>query len=125
MAIHKVLLVDDEPDIRRLAQLSLTAIGKWQVIACATGTEALLLAASEQPDAILMDVMMPVLDGPATLLALRENPLTAHIPVVFMTATGDEDEVTRLCSLGARGVISKPFAPLLLASRLTALVEAP
>jgi len=124
VAIHRVLLVDDEPDIRRLAQLSLQAVGKWQVTSCASGAEALEAAARELPDAILMDVMMPLLDGPATLLLLRKNPITCDIPVVFMTATSDAAEVTRLCALGACGVIPKPFAPLQLAQKLAALVAA-
>ncbi len=81
-----------------------------------------MLAARERPDAILMDVMMPHLDGPATLAALRQDPATRDIPVVFMTATNDPDEQERLVALGAKGVISKPFAPLSLPERLAALV---
>jgi len=123
-AIQKVMLVDDEPDIRRLGQVCLQSIGKWQVVLCASGAEALEAAAREQPDAILMDVMMPHLDGPATLSALRQNPLTRAIPVVFMTATGDSSAVAELVALGARGVISKPFAPMTLAAQLRALLAA-
>ena len=122
MAIHTVLLVDDEPDIRRLAGLSLTAVGKWKVFSCATGAEALEVAAREKPDAILMDVMMPQLDGPSTLAALRKNPATCDIPVVFMTATSDPDEVVRLTGLGACGVIAKPFAPLTLPGIFSELI---
>jgi len=122
LAIHKVLLVDDEPDILRLAQLSLQAIGRWQVVCCTSGEEALVVAAREKPDAILMDVMMPHLDGPATLAALQQDAATRDIPVVFMTATNDPEEQARLIAMGARGVISKPFAPLSLPERLAALV---
>jgi len=125
LAIHKVLLVDDEPDIRRLAKLSLEAVGKFHVTSCSSGQEALEAAQRDPPDAILMDVMMPVLDGPATLALLLADPATRDIPIVFMTATSDPEEMDRLVSLGARGVIGKPFAPLTLPGKLAELAARP
>ena len=112
--IRKVLLVDDEPDIRRIAQLSLQRVGRWEVVLASRGAEALELAAREQPDVILLDVMMPVDDGPTTLARLREQPSTAAIPVIFMTAKVLQHEVQRLLELGAAGVIPKPFDPMTL-----------
>ena len=120
--IRKVMLVDDEPDIRKLGEVSLRSVGKWQVVLCASGAEALSSAPIELPDVILMDVMMPGLDGPATLSALRANPATRAIPVVFMTATCDAATVSSLVARGARGVIGKPFAPMTLPSRLVELL---
>lgn len=112
-AIQKVLLVDDEPDIRRVGQLSLELVGHLRVLLAAGGEEALDLAASEQPDVILLDVMMPRLDGPATLERLRARGETRDIPVIFMTARGPADSAEYLAR-GARGVINKPFDPMTL-----------
>ncbi len=115
MAIRKVLMVDDEPDIRRVGQMSLELVGKRQVCLASSGREALALAAREQPDVILLDVMMPELDGPATIGLLRAQASTAAIPVIFMTAKIQRHEVERYLSLGAAGVIYKPFDPMTLA----------
>jgi two-component system, OmpR family, response regulator len=119
----KVLIVDDEPDIRRIARLSLTRLGSMEVIEAATGDEALSQARDERPDAILLDVMMPGRDGPSTLTALRADVATAAIPVVFLTAKAMVTEVERLRSLGAVGVLTKPFDPLTLAADLRAALE--
>lgn len=112
--IRKVLLVDDEPDIRRIGQLSLERVGRWQVVLASSGAEALTLAASERPDVILLDVMMPVDDGPTTLARLRQQPSTADIPVVFMTAKVLAPKARRWRELGAAGTIPKPFDPMTL-----------
>lgn len=114
----KVLLVDDEHDIRRIAYLSLTRVGGMEVIEADDADTALKRAASEQPDVILLDVMMPGRDGPATLAALQATPETRHLPVVFLTARTSNDDVQRLLALGARGVLQKPFDPLTLADDL-------
>lgn len=118
MTIRKVLMVDDEPDIRRVGQMSLELVGKRQVFLAASGREAVALAAREKPDVILLDVMMPDLDGPATMGLLRAQASTAAIPVIFMTAKVERHEMERYLSLGAAGVIHKPFDPMTLAGDL-------
>jgi len=112
MAVSKVLLVDDEPHIRRIGELSLKGVGKWTVILASSGSEALGLAARESPDVILLDVMMPGMDGQDTLAALKANAVTSTIPVIFMTAKVQKHEVDRYRELGAAGVIPKPFDPM-------------
>jgi two-component system OmpR family response regulator len=105
----KILVVDDDPDIRRIAALSLERIGGFRVDLAASSEEALALASSEAPDLVLLDVTMPGADGRATLLALRGLPTLARVPVVFFTATSSDSDVASLCALGAVGVIAKPF----------------
>jgi len=121
----KVLIIDDEDDIRRIACLSLTRVGKMEVVDASGGPEGVKKAASERPDAILLDVMMPGLDGPATLAALRSNPATAEIPVVFLTAKAMASEIERLLGLGARGVLTKPFDPMSLPQELKSCLGRP
>jgi two-component system OmpR family response regulator len=108
----KILIIDDEDDIRQIASLSLTRLGGMQVEEASSGTEAVARAEETAPDLILLDVMMPVMDGPATLAALRGNPRTARIPVVFLTAASGTEEVARLKALGAAQVVTKPFDPI-------------
>src|ERR1700724_2460135 len=115
MSSLRVLHVDDEPDIREVVELSLGLDPELAVRSCASGRDALAAAADWPPDVILLDVMMPVMDGPATLARLRESPRTADIPVVFMTARAQTRELEHFRSLGAAGVIAKPFDPLTLA----------
>jgi CheY-like chemotaxis protein len=112
--ISKVLLVDDEPDIRRIGELSLRRVGGWDVAMAANGADAVALVASFRPDVILLDVMMPSMDGPQTLAALRRVPEGADVPIIFVTAKVQRDEVARLLGLGAIGVVSKPFDPMTL-----------
>jgi CheY-like chemotaxis protein len=114
----KVLIIDNEKDVRRVAHLTLERVGKFQVAEAASGREGVLLAEQEQPDAIILDVMMPEDDGPATLAMLRARPTTAHIPVVFMTAKVMAAEMERLKALGAAGVLVKPFNPATLCTQL-------
>ena len=121
----KVLIIDDEDDIRRIACLSLSRVGKMEVVDASGGPEGVRKAASERPDAILLDVMMPGLDGPATLAALRSNPATAEIPVVFLTAKAMASEIERLLGLGARGVLTKPFDPMSLPQELKSCLGRP
>ena len=123
MALRKVLLVDDEADIRRIGQFSLTAVGKLQVLTASNGAEALEIAARETPDAILLDVMMPGMDGPTALLRLRDSEVTRHIPVIFMTAKVQRAEVERYLLLGALGVINKPFDPMGLAQTIRDILD--
>jgi CheY-like chemotaxis protein len=103
------MIVDDDEDIRLVTGLSASRIGKWSVVAAASGEEALELARRELPALILLDAMMPVLDGPTTLARLREEPATATIPVIFLTAKVQQHEIEQYLALGARGVIRKPF----------------
>jgi CheY-like chemotaxis protein len=111
----RVLHVDDEPDIREIVELSLGLDPTLAVHSCASGGEALRAASDWPPDLILLDVMMPGMDGPATLARLRGAQQTADIPVVFMTARAQARELEHFRSLGAAGVIAKPFDPLTLA----------
>jgi two-component system, OmpR family, response regulator len=109
VARWKLLVVDDDPDIRRIAFLALERIGGFQVTLASNADEALERAGVELPDLVLLDVSMPGRDGPATMSALREMPGGERIPVIFFTATSSEVEVARLCALGAIGVVAKPF----------------
>jgi len=119
----RFLHVDDEPDIREVVELSLGLDPDFTVRSCGSGKDALAVAAEWQPDFILLDVMMPVMDGPATLVQLRENARTADIPVIFMTARAQAREVDRFRSLGAVGVIPKPFDPMTLAASVRSYVQ--
>ena len=112
----RILLVDDEPDIRAVVDVSLGLDGEFSTRACASGADALVTAAQWSPSLILLDVMMPLMDGPTTLANLRKDPRTAHIPVVFLTARTQADEIEQYISLGAQGVLSKPFDPMKLAA---------
>ena len=109
MKITKIMIVDDDEDICTVAALAARRVGGWDVVVATSGQEALARARSERPDVILLDAMMPVLDGPATLVKLREEPSTATIPVIFLTAKVQRREVERYLALGAIGVIRKPF----------------
>jgi two-component system OmpR family response regulator len=121
----KILLIDDDDDVRRVAHLSLSRLGRMEVVDEGSGASGLLRAAVERPDAILLDVMMPGMDGPATLAALRADPATASIPVLFLTAKAMASEVERLLRLGALGVLTKPFDPLTLAAQVRRALGAP
>lgn len=122
MEIQKVLMVDDDQDIRRICQVSLTHVGKWKVFLASSGFEALETASREKPDVILLDVMMPGMDGPTTLSKLREDPDLAAVPVILMTAKVQKHEVEKYTSLGAAGVISKPFDPMTLPAEIKRLL---
>jgi CheY-like chemotaxis protein len=104
--------------VHELARMALEGHAGWEVRCTASGAEAVALAAAERPDAILRDVVMPQLDGPATVRALRADPAAADVPVVFLTAHDDPDELARLRALGVAGVLAKPFALDALADQL-------
>jgi two-component system OmpR family response regulator len=125
MTIETVLLIDDEADIRRIAELSLSRVGGWRVVQAASGEAALGLARTEHPDLILLDFMMPKLDGSATIGRLKADAATRQIPVIFMTAKAHPEDVERCLALGAIGVITKPFDPLLLPDQVRRLLRGP
>ena len=119
----KVLVVDDEDDIRRIAWISLAYVGGMDVCEASSGAAAVERARREDPDVVLLDMMMPGMDGVATLEALRAHPQTADIPVVFLTAKAASAEDVRVRALGARGVLVKPFDPMTLPGLLRGLLD--
>ncbi|MBA3593436.1 MAG: response regulator [Polaromonas sp.] len=121
--LARILYVEDEPDIRMVAQMALEAVGGFTVIACASGSEALAAAPGAAADLLLLDVMMPGMDGPSTLKALRELPATANTPVIFMTAKVQAAEVAQYMALGAIEVIHKPFDPMELSAQIGRIWE--
>ncbi|HVH13127.1 MAG TPA: response regulator [Longimicrobium sp.] len=115
---RKILLVDDEDDIREVAQMSLEMTAGWEVVTAPSGADALRTAAAERPDAILLDVMMPGMDGPATARALRAEPDTAEIPIILLTAKVQAADRRRFDDLGVAGILAKPFDPIALADQV-------
>jgi CheY-like chemotaxis protein len=120
--LKRILYVEDEDNIRTIAITVLEAVGGFSVIPCSSGKEALQQAPSANADLILLDVMMPEMDGPATLKALRDLPQTAQTPAIFMTAKVQASEVQHYKSLGALEVIAKPFDPMTLAQEVRGIV---
>lgn len=116
--LQRILYVDDDGDIRAVAKLALELVGGFTLCLCGSGQEALAEAEKFQPDLILLDVMMPAMDGPATLAALRRIDAIAATPVVFMTAKAQPGEVKLYRELGAVDVIAKPFQAMQLAEQL-------
>ncbi|SNS33784.1 Response regulator receiver domain-containing protein [Noviherbaspirillum humi] len=124
-ALERILYIEDNADIRLLARMALERLGKFTVRACSSGREALQAAGEPdyRPDLILLDVMMPDLDGPATVAQLRGLPNTAAVPFIFMTAKSDPSEIAGYRALGALGVIAKPFDPRRLVPEIRRLWE--
>lgn len=120
MKAKQILVIDDEDDIRKLTQACLEIMGGWQVLTASSGSEGLTKAQADQPDAILLDVMMPDMDGLTTFQKLQANPATRHIPVILLTARGRSADESLFASLGVKGVINKPFNPLKLADQVAA-----
>ena len=118
MAERKLLIIDDESDIREVAAMSLEAVCGWCVMQACSGKEGLELAQEHTPDAILLDIMMPDLDGPSTLQLLRSNSATAQIPVIFLTAKAQSADRKRFSDLGVAAVLSKPFDPMVLGEQI-------
>lgn len=121
----KVLIIDDDADIRSIVRLSLSRLGGMEVVEAASGAEGVRKARDEKPDVILLDMMMPSMDGSATLAALRSQPATATMPVIFLTAKAMRTEIDRLMALGATGVLIKPFDPRTLSMDVRALIKRP
>lgn len=123
VVIRKVLLVEDEQDIRKVAQISLQFRGGWSVVAAGDGIEGLALAASEMPDVVLLDCMMPRMDGYEMCRQLKLDPALRHIPVIFLTAKSQEVEIRKGLQLGAAGYLVKPFNPMSLADEIVKILE--
>ena len=117
-SLEKILHVEDEPDIRAIAKMSLEKIGKLTVESCESGQEALDRVAAFAPDLVLLDAMMPEMDGPEVLRQLRARDDTKHVPIVFMTAKVQAAEIVEYKKLGALEVIAKPFDPMSLHQQL-------
>jgi CheY-like chemotaxis protein len=116
---RKILIIDDEDDIREVAALSLESVAGWDVVAASSGAQGLIRAAEYQPDAILLDVMMPGMDGPSTFRELRRNPVTSAIPVLLLTAKVQANDQRRFADLGVNAVLFKPFDPLTLSKQIS------
>jgi CheY-like chemotaxis protein len=116
---RKILIIDDEDDIREVAALSLESVAGWDVIRASSGAQGLARAAEQHPDAILLDVMMPGMDGPTTFKELRKNPVTARIPVLLLTAKVQGNDQRRFADLGVNAVLFKPFDPMTLSTQIS------
>lgn len=123
MTTKRILVVDDDEDIQDVARVALEVVGGWEVITASSGSEGLELAASQQPDAILLDVMMPDLDGIATLKQLKADPVTQPISVILLTAKVQSSDRDRFADLDIVGIISKPFKTMLLAERVAEILD--
>jgi len=121
MTQHKVLVAEDELDIRNLIAFSLEFVG-YQVVQASNGEEAVEKAVAEQPDLIMLDVRMPKLNGYEACKKLKEHDVTRQIPVVFLSARGQETEIKHGLELGAEEYILKPFAPDELQQRVASIV---
>jgi CheY-like chemotaxis protein len=119
--LRRILFVEDDPDIQVVAAMALESLGGFAVLSCGSGDEALSRVSEFSPDLVLLDVMMPGMDGLATLQALRRRPDTAGTPVVFMTARVQAQEIARYRELGAADVIAKPFDPMTLADTVRSI----
>ena len=116
--MRRVLIVDDEPDLREITRLALERVAGWTVTVASSGPEALERAAADQPEAILLDVMMPGMDGPETARRLAADPLTADIPILLLTAKALSSELAALAAAPVAGILRKPFDPMRLAIQI-------
>ena len=119
---RRVLVVDDDDLLREVAKAALELVGGWQVTTSQSGAEAHTRAVASPPDAILLDVMMPGLDGPATVAALAGHDATRDIPIIFLTAKRSGEDFSTWQDLGLAGVIAKPFDPMTLAHEMADLL---
>ena len=119
---QRILVVDDDDDVRRLASMALARVGGYEVTSVSSGSDCLAALADGLPDAIVLDVMMPGMDGPTTLHALRDHPAARDIPVVFLTAGVVDTDMDRLLALPVTGILKKPFDPLQLSRQLAEIL---
>lgn len=117
MASRRILIIDDQIEIWEIVRLSLKLVAGWEVLTASTGAAGLEVAARELPDAILLDQMMPEMDGISTFQRLQGDPATSQIPVIIITAS-EHGDTRRYLDLGIKAVITKPFTPLNLAGRV-------
>jgi CheY-like chemotaxis protein len=122
MSTRRILIVDDEPDIREVAQMSLEMVSGWQVLTAESGEEGIVKAKQERPDAILLDAMMPGMDGATAFQKLQADPSTKQIPVIMFTAKVQANDRKIFADLGVRDVIAKPFDPLRLGSQIAEIL---
>ena len=122
MLTKRILIVDDESDIREVAQMSLETVSGWQVLTAESGHEGITKAKQEKPDAILLDAMMPSMDGPMTFRKLQADPSTKQIPVIMFTAKVQPADRKKFADLGVKGVIAKPFDPMKLGTQIAAIL---
>ncbi len=120
--MRRILIIDDEEDIREVAALSLEATAGWQILTASSGAKGIEIAIAEQPDAILMDVMMPGVDGPTTFRHMQQNPEIASIPVLLLTAKVQGVDQRRFAGLGVAAILFKPFDPLTLAGQISEIL---
>ena len=126
MAAKRILIVDDDDDIREATQLCLEITGHWEVLMASNGLEGIAIAQSERPDAILLDMMLPGMDGLTILQKLKENPDTEKIPIVILTAKAQASEQNDFRRLKVASVITKPYDPLTISEQISsALVQDP
>jgi len=116
--MRRILLIDDEDDIREVASLTLEATAGWEVFTANSGAQGMLTAAAEKPEAIVMDVMMPGMDGPTTYRKMQEDPELSQIPVILLTAKVQGVDQRRFADLGVAAVLFKPFDPMTLAAQI-------
>ncbi len=117
--MRRILIIDDEDDIREVAALSLESIAGWEVTTASSGAAGIQAAIAGKPDAILMDVMMPAMDGPTTFKEMQAIPAIAHIPVILLTAKVQGVDQRRFAGIGVKAVLFKPFDPLTLADQMS------
>jgi CheY-like chemotaxis protein len=116
--LTKILYAEDEDDIREIAVIAIEVIGGFEIATCNSGIDVIELANHFKPQLVLLDVMMPIMDGPTTLLALKQQPTLKDIPVIFLTAKIMNAEINRFKEIGAIGVIAKPFDPMTLSTQI-------
>jgi DNA-binding response OmpR family regulator len=118
-----VLIIDDEEDVKEIAQMGLEMAANWNVMTASSGKEGLILAQTNQPEVILLDLMMPDWDGKETLKQLKADRNTANIPVILMTAKNQSAIASELTELGLAGIITKPFRPLQLSEQIAKILS--
>lgn len=125
MIAKRILVIDDEDSIREIIQYCLEAVAGWDVLTASSGSEGLAMARAKQPDAILLDVMMPDMDGPETFRQLQAGETTRQIPTILLTAKAQAREQQQLLNLGVTGVLTKPFQPIDLVHQICQLLNWP
>lgn len=122
MSVKCILVIDDEKNLCTVIQACLENLGGWEVLTALSGNEGLFIAQTQQPDAILLDVMMPDMDGLTLFRELQTNPTTQTIPVILLTAKVQAVDLAQFAKLGIAGVIAKPFDPLTLAEQVASTI---